>query len=580
MNLITPKKYRTEIDGLRAIAVISVVIFHFGYAPNGFLGVDVFFVISGYLITNIIYKKVLLKEFSLIEFFTRRIKRIIPLVSFICLVSLFLGIIFMLPDDLENLAQSIIATNFFNNNTLQVLTTKNYWDVINEFKPLMHTWSLAIEEQFYFFYPFIFIFFSRIKKLNLLIVLGTLTLISIFLFFSPFEQFYKFYLLPFRFFELSLGGIFAIVLNGKTIQHRFSSVITLLLILILFSQTNFINENLLLLLTVLLTCTALITDYSKNSFSSLLLKNRIARFIGIISFSIYMWHQVILAFTRYFIVQHIDLEVYFLIFTITILLSIFTYYLVESPFRHKISTRNVMIALISIFIITNGVSYSIYLKSGLIRDVPELDLYVGETVTSHNNYNHLVHKLDKNFSSNNKVKILVVGNSFARDWCNILLESDFKNIIEVSYVYDPFKNSEFLERSISSDLIFLSTYRKRDFENLNISIEKVYCLGTKNFGVNSGYFYNYKGDDFCNQRTIMEDSYLDLNLSLSKEWGNKFIDLIGLIIDKNNTVPIFTEDCKFISQDSRHLTKNGAIFFSKIIENNITFQNLIKQKND
>ena len=133
MNIKIPKKYRIEIDGLRAIAVISVVIFHFGYAPNGFLGVDVFFVISGYLITNIIYNKVLINDFSLVDFFTRRIKRIIPLVSFISLVSLVLGLIFMLPDDLENLAQSIIATNLFNNNTLQVVTTKNYWDVVNEF---------------------------------------------------------------------------------------------------------------------------------------------------------------------------------------------------------------------------------------------------------------------------------------------------------------------------------------------------------------------------------------------------------------------------------------------------------------
>ena len=151
MNLSKNNNYRKDIDGLRAYAVLAVVIFHFGFLPNGFLGVDVFFVISGYLITGTIYKKLLNNKFSIKEFYIRRTKRIIPLVSFICLISLILGVIVMLPDDLENLAQSIVATNFFNNNTLQVLTTKNYWDVVNEFKPLMHTWSLALKNNIIYY---------------------------------------------------------------------------------------------------------------------------------------------------------------------------------------------------------------------------------------------------------------------------------------------------------------------------------------------------------------------------------------------------------------------------------------------
>ena len=110
------KDYKPEIDGLRAFSVLAVIIFHFGFNKNGYLGVDVFFVISGFLITGNIYNKILNDNFSILDFYIRRTKRIIPLVSFICLVSLVLGLFFMLPDDLENLAQSIIATNFFNNN--------------------------------------------------------------------------------------------------------------------------------------------------------------------------------------------------------------------------------------------------------------------------------------------------------------------------------------------------------------------------------------------------------------------------------------------------------------------------------
>ena len=155
------KKYRDDIDGLRAIAVIAVILFHIGYLKNGFLGVDIFFVISGYLITNILYTESVEHRFSIVNFYLRRIRRIIPLVLVFCSMSLFLGILVMLPDDLENLAQSIITTILFSNNILLCMTTGNYWEVINEFKPLMHTWSLGIEEQFYALYPFLFLLLKK-----------------------------------------------------------------------------------------------------------------------------------------------------------------------------------------------------------------------------------------------------------------------------------------------------------------------------------------------------------------------------------------------------------------------------------
>ncbi len=111
--LTDSRKYRKDIDGLRAIAVLAVIIFHFGHLPNGYLGVDVFFVVSGYLITGIIYQEICKDRFSISNFYLRRTRRIIPLVLFLSLVSMIIGIIIMLPDDLENLAQSIIATNIF-----------------------------------------------------------------------------------------------------------------------------------------------------------------------------------------------------------------------------------------------------------------------------------------------------------------------------------------------------------------------------------------------------------------------------------------------------------------------------------
>lgn len=572
MKLIKSNNYRKDIDGLRAYAVLAVVIFHFGFLPNGFLGVDVFFVISGYLITGIIYKKLLNNEFSIKDFYVRRTKRIIPLVSFICLISLILGVIVMLPDDLENLAQSIVATNFFNNNTLQVLTTKNYWDVVNEFKPLMHTWSLAIEEQYYLLYPFLFILIGKFRLKLILPTITALTLISVALFFSPFQEYYKFYLLPFRFFELSIGGIAAIVLNGKIIRHKLNTLLIIALVGILCIDIYFLNEDLLLFITVIITCGVLISDNTNNRLSYYLLENKFVVFIGKISFSIYMWHQIILAFGRYFVFHDIRTNGYIIIMLLTTLLSIGTFYLIEQPFRHKFKTKNVFISLGITLLVTTGISFHIYNKSGVIKDIPELGIKKSSVEKGmHKKYNDKIYKLDKPFTKSEKVKILVIGNSFARDWCNVLLESKFKEFIEISYIYDVGLHPDLNKRANEADYIFLSTFSKEKFNKLNIDESKTWCIGTKNFGINNGLYYNYKGNNYCLQRTSLEDGYLKTNETLKKEWGGKYIDLIDLVINKENTVPVFTPDCKLISQDTRHFTKYGAEYFASLIEKSPDF---------
>ena len=158
------KTYRTDIDGLRAIAVLSVILFHLGYLSNGFLGVDVFFVISGYLITGLVYKEVEHNKFSILRFYERRIRRIVPLVLFTTFTAFAIGMLVMLPNDLENLCQAVIASNLSANNILMFITSADYWALHNDYKPLMHTWSLGIEEQFYLLYPVILFFLKGDRK--------------------------------------------------------------------------------------------------------------------------------------------------------------------------------------------------------------------------------------------------------------------------------------------------------------------------------------------------------------------------------------------------------------------------------
>ena len=143
-------RYRPEIDGLRAVAVIPVIMFHAGYKifSGGFVGVDIFFVISGYLITTIIISELDSNNFSILSFYERRMRRILPALFLVMGVSSILSYFLMLPDELENFGQSVVATTLFSNNILLVLTS-GYWSLESEFKPLLHTWSLGVEEQYY-----------------------------------------------------------------------------------------------------------------------------------------------------------------------------------------------------------------------------------------------------------------------------------------------------------------------------------------------------------------------------------------------------------------------------------------------
>ncbi len=574
MKLIQRKKYRKDIDGIRAIAVLVVIIFHFGHLPGGYLGVDVFFVISGYLITGIIYHQVAKNQFSIKSFYLRRIKRIIPLVLFICLISLILGVTVMLPNDLKSLSQEIIATNFFSNNILQILTSKDYWHVLNEYKPLIHTWSLGIEEQYYIVYPFIFLLFVQPftnKKKITLIILISLTLISIGLLFYPFPDINKFYLLPFRFFELSCGGIVALILQGKTIKHPFPIVFIFLLLLIIGFGGIFFNHNILLLLTVLITCGILMTANEESKLSRFILENKVAVFLGKISFSMYMWHQVLLAFGRYVFFEQISIQGYILIMTLTIVLSVFTYYAIEQPFRHKMKTRTVMAILIPAFFIITGASAFIYLEAGIIRDIPELEISKYKTTKNiQAKYSDRIYAFDNNFKSSDKIKILNIGNSYARDWANVLLESKFAENIEVSHA-GALTRSYLLGRAKEADYIFVTATEKEKVLKSGINISKVWCVGTKNFGYSMGIFYNHKKEGYCQQRTRVKTEVLQKNNRLKNEWGDRYIDLTDLIIDQQKTVPVFTPNCEFISHDCHHFSKAGAKHFASIIENQLDF---------
>ena len=562
------REHRKDIDGLRAIAVLSVILFHFGYLANGYLGVDVFFVISGYLITGIIYDELLSGGFSLVRFYLGRTRRILPLALFVTLVSFAIGMQLMLPDDLENLAESVVATNLFGNNILQAVTTRDYWDVVNEYKPLVHTWTLGVEEQYYFFYPILLLALRKNVRALLPGALVALTAASVALNCAHFPDFQKFFYLPFRFYELSLGGLGAIYFRDRRLRHRVSPFLVLALLLALCIPLPFVSAKVLVPASVLLTLGILVSASDTGTLAALALENPLIVAVGKISFGLYMWHQVILAYARYAFGALTPLRLA-VVFVLTLVLSVATYRFVEQPFRRRetVSTRTLLATVSAVLALSTALALVAYLRAGVLRDVPELDIVAAHVQQGmHAAYNHRIYEYDRSFPETDKVKVLVVGNSFSRDWSNVLLESNYAANIAISYTDDPSSCPDFTQRAREADVVFYSETRRSTLRLADDVIAKLWVVGTKNFGVSNGAVYNHQGGDYYAQRTRLDRRFLAQNEALKRDWSARYVDLLGKIMDGGETVPVFTPSRKFISQDCRHLTRAGAAYFAQLFD--------------
>jgi peptidoglycan/LPS O-acetylase OafA/YrhL len=569
-ELIQSGKFRKDIQGIRALAVLAVIFCHFGALHSGFLGVDVFFVISGFLITGIIYKEIKTDSFSIVGFYIRRVRRIIPLMLFISLLAFCIGIVLMLPDDLENLSESVVATNFFSNNILQTLIITDYWDVRNEFKPLMHTWSLGVEEQYYLLYPLLFFFLGK-KRLAWVVPITFLFAIVSFSMYlwADVPDYKRFYLITFRFWELAVGGISAILLGRDVIKHNYSSVLILALILLLSFEMSFLPKQLVMIAVVLITAALLVSANEYGRVSKLILENKLLVGLGTISFSLYMWHQLILAYARYAWVQDLQVIHLSVILVLTLFLSIISYLLIESPFRDKnrISTKNLFLILAVLFLVSTASAFYTYTKAGVLKDIPELGVKKSHIERGmHGKYNDKVHAYDVNFKSIDKIKVLLIGNSFARDWANVLLESNYASDIEISYIEHPDENLDIKERLVQSDVIFSAEADPNVIKEFGIPLDKLWVLGDKNFGTSNGIFYNYRGGDYYQQRTSIVSTTLENNKKQSAMWKTRYIDLIAKASDANNKVAIFSPSHEFISQDCRHFTQAGAKYYAQLFD--------------
>jgi peptidoglycan/LPS O-acetylase OafA/YrhL len=366
--------YRPEIDGLRSIAVLPVILFHAGFEvfSGGFVGVDVFFVISGYLITAIILKEQEEGRFSLLGFYDRRARRILPALFFVVLCSIPFAWGLMTPPELENFGKSLVAIAVFASNIL-FWRESGYFSTAAEEKPMLHTWSLAVEEQYYMLFPLFVMAFWGMGRKKLALVTAGLAVASLILAEAGWRYFPRanFYLAPTRVWELLAGSLAAFALFGRAPKPN-EALAGLGLLLIIGSILVFDHHTPFPSLWALAPVggSVLIVLYATpETLVGRLLSTRVLVGIGLISYSAYLWHQPLFAFAR--LGQVATPLVMLGLAILSLALAAFSWRFIEQPFRKRgtgflSSTPRVLGTALVAMVVCLGIGLAGYVTNGFL----------------------------------------------------------------------------------------------------------------------------------------------------------------------------------------------------------------------
>ena len=359
-------QYRKEIDGLRAVAVLPVVIFHLNndWLPGGYIGVDVFFVISGFLITSIIIDQHSRGEFRFSNFYKRRVRRILPALLVMVFTTLAVGNFVLYGPDVNDLGEQGLASLLSYANFSHMFMAGNYWGHEAENSPLLHTWSLSVEEQYYLIFPIILVFILKYCRHWTTTALSILCLISIIIFLvgSKIHPTATFYMLPTRAWELGAGSVLAAaVSSGCKLQYNFNSMLSSIGLLLVIASYFILsgNDGVTGLLVIPVLGVVLIIGFSNNR------DNLVNRFlsmapfvhIGKISYSLYLWHWPVLVYASQLTTDNAGLAYFTSVIFIMLFLSIASYHLIEAPARRHDKALPVIFTGVLI-----GIVASVFLK--------------------------------------------------------------------------------------------------------------------------------------------------------------------------------------------------------------------------
>ena len=611
-------KYRPEIDGLRAIAVLSVLLYHFnvgGLLTGGYLGVDVFFVISGFLISSIILKELdETNSFSFINFYRRRIRRLMPVFFVVLISSIIAGWLILLPSQMLSFSKSAIASIFFYSNFHWHTESLVYEAQSSLFEPLLHTWTLSIEEQFYFIFPgllFLLYKFKRNYLLTIVLILTGLSLLSS-EFYHSINKSANFYLLPTRFWELSAGSLLSIVLH-KGIQYNFTNRITkfiptfsflVLLVCFLVFNHDIKHPSLITAIPVIATMLMIFYSNAQDPVTKILSTKPFIK-IGLLSYSLYLWHFPVFAFGRN-LNPNLGAVDYFGWIGITFVLSILSNKLIENPFRRpsKINARIFNVVLGSSLLVSLVALGSIISNDGYPNRTKNVaQAHLGNEIDN----NRLKEVRDSKFAlliskppikKTKRKKVLILGDSHSRDlYLSFKLnEKQFSNYVfdHLSFDYENkpdgvvtknkkikrsdiiilayrFNKKKYLLKTIGRLVNLLKIENKRTILSLNnaefssFGRNEVFDQYINEFSptideldVNHMYSYFYENRD----STINEVN--NAILKIAKEYSVEYIDRYNLVCsDEYKKCLCVTDSLRKVYTDTNHLSLEGAKFIGK-----------------
>jgi len=615
-------KYRPEIDGLRALAVLPVILFHAGYNnfEGGYVGVDIFFVISGYLISSIIIYEVELGKFSLKNFYERRARRILPALFSVILISAPFAWFILLPADLELFNNSAFSALTFWSNYIFYFEI-DYFETSSRLKPLLHTWSLSIEEQFYIIFPILLLFFFKFKKKYFIIFISIIAILSLFvaqwggnlkltypfiekeiLFFN--QSSLTNFFLPFgRIWELIIGILISFYIKKNGQPNYYNQIFSLIgIVLILYSIFTFTKEtNYPSFQTLFPTVgTALIIIFTnKNTLAFKLFSQKILVFFGLISYSAYLYHYPIFTFVEYSnFIEFNNLNKIFLIF-LTFILSYLSWKFIEKPFRKKsiISSKNFYFFLgllyslvLILFVITNN---NKGFKSRFDKDFENfsINFNIKELEEETSVFKDDLRKND-GFANDNKKKILIIGNSVAVDLLMVFDQNkELFNDYEFKEYY--FKLENLFENSqknkinlnklieselfINADVLMISTlYNEYETSFIkNNVIKLLYDITAKHGKLlvvtsNSPVFYDDRGINpilsilLKNKKNKISE--IELNKLYYEKLNSKFIRIGKKVKQFTNELDIiflnkFDYSCSLNEKSCDALTDKGNLIY-------------------